>query len=480
MSKLSRRQIIGGAVTGTVAAGIGTADAAPARQQRADVCVVGAGFAGLAAAYRLKQAGLNVVVLEARRRVGGRSWSVRMKDGTFVDFGGQWVGSTQARFYALIKEMGGETYPSPGGGLTTLQRGLDSDEYHRIKDDTDMSFPGGDIYARAKKAVNDLAMTVDAQAPWTHADAAQLDATTFAAWLRQNVENDSVRKLVASEVGSVPSASPEEISMLHLGWLIHACDDINALFGPAQAERVIGGTQTVARRVADRLGSAVKLGQPVRKIEWSERGAVVRTDTLAVAARHVIVAIPPNLAGAIEYEPSLPVNRVQVTQRWPQGLVIKVAMIYPRPFWRDDGLAGVSYDHISLVGETADSSNPESVSKAGVLTGFVYSDRARKVAAMTAEARKATLLGEVARRFGPKALEPEHYHESNWSTDTWTRGCFTGFLTPGATSLFGSAVRDSVGPIHWAGSETATHWPSFIDGAIRSGEREADAIKARG
>ena len=480
MSKLSRREIVGAAVTGTIAAGIGSAEAA-SRQQRVDVCIVGAGFAGLAAAYRLKQAGLNVVVLEARKRVGGRSWSVKMKDGTFVDFGGQWVGSTQERFYALIKEMGGETYPSPGGGLVTLQRGiLNTDEYHRIRDDTDANFPGGDLYARAKKAVNDLAMTVDAQAPWTHADAARLDSTTFAEWLRQNVENESVRKLVATEVGSVPSASPEEISMLHLGWLIRACDDLNALFGPAQADRVIGGTQTVARRVADKLGNAIRLGQPVRKIEWSDRGAVVRTDRRAIAARHVIVAVPPNLAGAIEYEPSLPVNRVQVTQRWPQGLVIKVAMIYPRPFWRDDGLAGTSYDHVSIMGETADSSNPEGVSKAGVLTGFVYSDNARKVSMMTAEARKVLLLGEIAKRFGPKALEPEHYHESHWSTDTWTRGCFTGFLTPGATSLFGSAVRDPVGPIRWAGTETATHWPSFIDGAIRSGEREAEAIKARG
>ena len=117
-----------------------------------------------------------MVVLEARKRVGGRSWSVRMKDGTFVDFGGQWVGSTQERFYALIKEMGGETYPSPGGGLTTLQRGiLNTDEYHRIKDDTDASFPGGDLYAKAKKAVNDLALTIDREAPWTHPDAVRLD-----------------------------------------------------------------------------------------------------------------------------------------------------------------------------------------------------------------------------------------------------------------------------------------------------------------
>jgi monoamine oxidase len=478
MSKLSRREIVAGAVTGTIAAGIGTAEAAP-RLQRADVCIVGAGFAGLAAAYRLKQAGLNVVVLEARKRVGGRSWSVRMKDGTFVDFGGQWVGSTQERFYALIKEMGGETYLSPGAGLTTLQRGiLNTDEYHRIRDDTDASFPGGDLYAMAKKAVNDLAMTVDREAPWTHADAARLDSITFAEWLRQNVENDGVRKLVATEVGSVPSASAEEISMLHLGWLIRACDDLNALFGPAQADRVIGGTQTVARRVANKLGSAIRLGQPVRKIEWSDRGAVVRTDTLSVATRHVIVAIPPNLAGAIEYEPSLPVNRVQVTQRWPQGLVIKVAMIYPRPFWRDDGLAGTSYDHVSIMGETADSSNPESISRAGVLTGFVYSDNARTASVMAPEDRKKLFLAEIARRFGPKGLAPEYYHESNWSTDQWTRGCFTGFLTPGATALLGPAMRAPVGPIRWAGTETATHWPSFIDGAIRSGEREAAAIRA--
>ena len=119
--------------------------------------------------------------------------------------------------------------------------------------------------------------------------------------------------------------------MLHLGWLIKACDGIAQLFGDAQADRVIGGTQTVARKVAEKLGSAIRLGQPVRKIEWTDKGATVFSDELAVSARHVIVAIPPSLAGAIEYSPSLPVNRVQITQRWPQGLVIKVAMIYHAP-----------------------------------------------------------------------------------------------------------------------------------------------------
>src|SRR4051812_19559262 len=282
MSKISRRHIIGGAAAGTIAAGTGieAVQARPARgRPRADVCVVGAGYAGLAAAYRLKQAGLNVIVLEARSRVGGRSWTAPMKDGSVVEFGAEWVGGTQDRFYALIKEMGSETYSWPDDDLLTLQRGIiNTDEYHRLRDGTDTNFPGGDTYLKAKIALNDLAMTINATTPWAHPDAARLDSLTFAQYLRESVEDERVRKLLAAEVGSVPCASPEEISILHLGWLIHACDGLNVLFGPAQEDRIIGGSQIIAQRVAEKLGGAIQFGAPVRKIEWSERGATVHSD----------------------------------------------------------------------------------------------------------------------------------------------------------------------------------------------------------
>ena len=327
-----------------------------------------------------------------------------MKDGTFVDFGGQWVGSTQERFYALIKEMGGETYPSPGGGLTTLQRGIiNTDEYHRIKDDTDANFPGGDIYAKAKKAVNDLALTVDVQEPWKHPDAMRLDGLTFGEWLRQNVENESVRKLVATEVGSVPSASAEEISMLHLGWLIHACDSIDALFGPAQADRVIGGTQTVARKVAEKLGIAIRLGQPVRRdrMERQGRDRAFRRAQRRGAPRHRGDPAEPRgrdrIAPVAAGEPRADHVALAAGPRHQGGDRSTSA-----PFWRDDGLAGTSYDHVSIIGETADSRNPESVSKAGVLTGFVYADNARKVSLMAPAERKKA----VPRR-ACQALRPE-------------------------------------------------------------------------
>lgn len=479
MSKVSRRTVLGGVGT-TLLVGSGAAEAAPATgpRLRADVCIVGAGFAGLAAAYRLKQAGANVVVLEARNRVGGRSWTVGMKDGGFVDWGGQWVGSTQERFYALIKEMGCATYESPFFGKSVIRDVFDG-SYRHVDEDKEETEPGAKATKDALKKVDDVAQGVDVNTPWAHSDAARLDRLTFAEWLQQNFDDARIRQAIGAEVGSVPSASPEEISMLHLGWLIKACVSIDKLFVDAQADRVIGGTQPVAQRLAQRLGGAVRLNNPVRRIDWTDGGAVVHADQLSVAARHVIVAVPPHLAGAIEYTPSLPTNRVQVTQRWPQGLVIKVAMIYASPFWRDDGLNGVSYDPTAVLSETADSSNPPQVSRAGILTGFVYSDRAREVSLLSAEERKKVLLADVAKRFGPKALTPVSYHESNWSMQQWTRGCFTGFLTPGATMLFKAAVRDPVGPLHWAGTETSTVWPSFIDGAIRSGEREADLIRKR-
>jgi monoamine oxidase len=446
-------------------------------QLSADICVVGAGFAGLAAAWRLRQAGASVIVLEATPRVGGRSYTVRRPDGGWVDFGGQWVGSSQDRFYALIKEMGCETYPSPNFGRTLQRSIVDADRYDRLDETMNESYPGGDAIQDVYTKIDALANAVDVSAPWTHPDAERLDSITYKEWLRQNAYNDNARTFCGYEVGSVACANPEEISVLHLAWLIKACHGIDQLFVDAQADRLIGGTQPVARRLADRLKDAIRLREPVRRIAWNDQGALVQSDNIAVRARHVVIAVPPNLAGAIEYDPALPTARTQVTQRWPQGLVIKIAMVYDAPFWRDNDLSGTSFDHLAVVSETADSSNPPDHSKAGILTGFVYTDQARKFAPLPPEKRKAIALAEVAKRFGPKALTPIDYHESNWSEAPWTRGCFTGFLTPGATTLFGAAVRDPVGPLHWAGTETSTDWPSFIDGAIKSGERAAVAIR---
>jgi len=485
MSRYSRRQIVGSGSALLIGAGLkGEASGAGLRGGlHADVCIVGAGYAGLTAAYRLKQAGAKVIVLEARNRVGGRSLTAGLKGGGWVDFGGQWVGPTQDRFYALIKEMGGETYPSPSFG-EQLQRGiLNPNVFDRTDSEMTDSYPGSDLVQGGFRLVDDLAKTLDAEKPWEHRDAELLDAMTFAEWLRQNIVHENARIMVGGEVSSIACASPEEISILEIAFLVRACRNLNRLMlskGGAQQDRLIGGTQPIAMKVAQRLGAAIRLGQPVRRIKWDDKGCVVLSDEVNIAARHVIVAAPPHLAGAIEYNPSPPTDRVQVTQRWPQGLVIKVQVIYSEPYWRADGLCGASLDYGAVVSETADSGVPEQYSEKGIMTGFIFSGQARKVMSLSAAERKKLVLEEMAKRFGPKALNPIEYHEMNWSTQQWTRGCFTGFLTPGATTLFRSAVRAPVGPLHWAGTETSTAWPSFIEGAIRSGERAVKEVKASG
>jgi monoamine oxidase len=454
---------------------------APHQPATVDVCVIGAGFAGLAAAHAIRRAGRSVVVLEARDRVGGRTLTIPLRDGGWVDEGGQWVGAGHDRFYHWIRETGKTTYPSPNFG-EALVFGPARREYRRAGDDWSV-LPGMHRVEAVKKRLTAMANALDPAAPWQHADARRWDGITLAQWLAQNVKETNIREFLVGDM-SYACASPEQISLLSFLSLVRACvgfDSLNGFTDAAQQDRVVGGTQPVATRMAELLGEGtVQLRNPVRRVRWGETGATINTDTLEVQARHVIFAGPPTLMGAIEFAPSLPVARAQVTQHWPQGLVIKIAMVYDRPFWRDAGLSGMSLDYSAMVSETADSSAPPEHSASGVLTGFIYTDQARAASLMSAADRRQRVLSEMATRFGDKALTPERIIEMNWSTQVWTRGCYGGYLAPGATVAFRSAVRDPVGPLHWAGTETSPVWPTFIEGAIRSGERAAaDVLAAR-
>ncbi len=193
-------------------------------------------------------------------------------------------------------------------------------------------------------------------------------------------------------------------------------------------------------------------------------------------ARRVIVAIAPTLAGRIAYEPALPAQRDQLTQRFPQGSIIKFEAVYPTPFWRADGLNGSSYCEIPPVHFTFDNSPPGG--RPGVLLGFVAGTSARQLTVQSAASRRRAVLGVFERLFGPKAAHPRMLIEHNWSTELWTRGCYAGFLAPGVWSDYGAALRAPVDRIHWAGTETSEIFTGYMDGAVRSGERAAGEARA--
>jgi len=474
--KISRRSVISAGLTGAAVAITEPVSAliglkAAKERKTVDVCVVGAGYAGLFAAKKLIEKGKTVIVLEARDRVGGRVWTEREGQNGWIDRGGQWVGGDQTYFEDLIKEMGGKTYKSYDKGFT-LVRGVDPDNLVQTNSEW-KGVPGLPMIEDALGKLEAIYKTIPPNAPWEATAASELDSITFAEWMRRHVPNEKVRRFLDADI-SYACANPGEISMLALLAIVRQCGGFESLDVAAQDKRIIFGAQSVAITLANRLGEGiVRVKEPVRRIEWKPSGAVVFSDNVTVHAKHVIVTAPPSLAGAIEYEPSLPAARSQVTQRWPQGCVIKAAMVFDKPFWRDDHLSGGSLDWRALAIETADSSTPEEYSKHGILTAFVYTHWAQKIINLPEKEREHLILNDLVERFGKRVLKPLLYEETLWTREIWTRGCYGAFLTPGATTQFTDAIRKRVGPLHWAGTETSDKWPTFIDGALRSGERAA-------
>ncbi len=92
------------------------------------------------------------------------------------------------------------------------------------------------------------------------------------------------------------------------------------------------------------------------------------------------------------------------------------------------------------------------------------------------ELRLYLILSVFARFFGPRAADPEEYLERDWATEEWSRGCYGGRFGTGVWTGYGEALREAVGRIHWAGTETAEVWNGYMDGAVRSGERAAREV----
>ena len=441
-----------------------------------DVVVVGAGLAGLTAARDIRAAGSSVVVLEARDRVGGRTLNEPIGDGKVVEVGGQWVGPTQHRMLALTRDVGVETYPTYNEGENVMEWG---DRLVRYRGAIPRISPAvlADV-AQAQFKLDRMAKSVPLEAPWDAPKAERWDGQTFHTWMRRNVVTPGARNLMALAVEAVWAQEPADVSLLHILFYIHSAggfDDLVGTDGGAQQDRFVGGSQLVSLKLAERLGDAIRLDAAVRRIRHGDDGVVVYGDGgVEVTAGRVIVALPPTLTSRIAYDPPLPALRDQLTQRMPQGAVIKCMAVYDRPFWREHGLTGQGTSDRGPIRLTFDNSPPDGTP--GVLLGFLEGRFARELGARSFDERREAVVGTFARLFGPDAARPEHYLDRSWADEEWTRGCYGCSFTPGGWTGFGRALTPPIGPIHWAGAETATVWNGYMDGAVSSGERAAREV----
>lgn len=491
--RTNRRRFIAGAAATGAAAASSAAGPAVARtrrrrriRRREDVVVVGGGIAGLVAAREVAKTGYSIAVIEARDRVGGRMDNHPIAGGEVVDLGAEFIGPTQNHIKALIDELGIETFPTYNIGENVYF--ADGQRTTYGSDGPTGTAPPDPLavadVALVVTRLNEMSREVPVDAPWESERAREWDRQTLEDWLRENsTGNDRFMALARAATRPIFGAEPRELSLLFTLFYIAASGDeqhpgtfernFNTEDG-AQETRIEGGTQRIAIEAAKPLGRRVVLSSPVRRIVQDGRELEVHSDRYLNRAKRVIVALPPNLAARIRYEPGLPPLRDGLTQRMPLGYLIKVQAVYERPFWREAGLTGFAVSDTGPVNVTYDSS--PSSGEPGALLGFVGGDEARTFGRMPAADRRQAALESFARYFGDEASKPIDFIEANWAEEAFTRGSPVGIAPPGLLTTYGPAIREPVGRLHWTGTETGTFWAGYMDGAVRSGKRAAREV----
>lgn len=444
------------------------------------VVVVGAGLAGLTAARRLRAGGATVVVLEASDRVGGRTYSQSAGRGVF-DLGAQWIGPTQRRMHALVRELGIETFATFHEGDKILRVGDRSSTY--AGSIPKLSPVNLALLQRTISTVDRRARRIDVDEPWRSAGATKLDSQTLESWKRRQVPSRTVRAVFDVAARTVFGAEPAELSLLYFLFYVRSAGglmDLIEIEGGAQETRFALGAQQVAAALAADLGDAVVTGAPVRSIRQDRDGIVAETTPGEVwTGDRVIVAIPPALAGRIHHSPVLPGLRDELTQRFPMGATIKAHLLYGDAFWRRRGLSGEAVITGGPVSAFFDNTSADGGNGSQpALLAFVVGAAARELGRLEPEARRRRVVEAAAECFGPAARDVQDYIDRDWSADPWARGCPTAAMAPGVMGVHGPALRSPVGRIHWAGTETSPEWNGYMEGAVASGERAATEVLA--
>ncbi|MGF1471412.1 MAG: flavin monoamine oxidase family protein [Rubrobacteraceae bacterium] len=408
--------------------------------KRTKVVVVGAGLSGLVAARELARSGQEVLVLEARDRVGGRTYTVDAPGyggGVPLEMGGQWIGPAQKKVLELARDFGVETFPEGVPGRTVLYESGVRKEYEEGTEPPPFETLGTYAeVARAFRRLSDLSKSVPGEEPWRAERAAEWDSKTLESWKQENGLGPGAEFYFDLSVRSLFASEPGELSLLGvlLDLAAHGSyESLPDLEAAAEEYRFVGGAQEISKRLAEELGDRVLLSAPVSRLVQSAdgtQGVLVEFGRTTVEAEAVIVTVPPALRGHIRYEPALPAAHDGLTQRMPMGAVIKCHAVYDAPFWREDDLNGRAKSDAGPCKLTTDNSPPKG--GAGVLTGFILGRDAREWGRRPAAERRQAVLECFVRYFGDKASTPLSYEELDWSEEEYTRGGYAGAPVPRA------------------------------------------------
>lgn len=436
-----------------------------------DVVVIGAGLAGLTAARDLTGMGFDVVVLEGRDRVGGRTAPATLA-GVPVDRGASFVGPTQDAVLKLAADLGCETTPTYSHGANLIRWRGRVHRYHGTI--PKLGLIGLLDIGRIQWQFERIARGISISEPWSSPKAAKWDAISLGTWLRSVKATKGSQDLMAIMSRVTWGAEPDEVSMLHALRYVKTSGGLDRMLdtvGGAQQDHFTGGSHEMSARIAAELGGRITLGAIVSRIEWSDNAVAVHSSAGVFEARRAILAVSPAQRLDIDIAPAPPIEYQQLSQRWPLGALTKAYAAYPSAFWRSKGLSGQALSDQGPVFITFDVSPPEGTP--GILLGFTDP---RGFDALPDAERRDQALACFTALFGEEAANPIDYLDQRWGAESFAPGGPTAAVPPGSWTQFGRLLRAPVGPLHWAGTETADEWTGFMDGAVRSGQRAATEV----
>ncbi len=440
-----------------------------------DFVIIGAGYAGIAAATKLHEAKNSFVIVEARDRIGGRTNTQLLDCGATVEFGAQWIGPTQHHIWKWVKETNTETYDTFDSGKNILSWKNKISTYKG-------TIPKIDLISLidlglAIEKINKLCKKIPLEAPWTHPKAKEYDSITLYSWIEKNMFTKKAKHLFNIGVETVFAAESHEISLLHALFYCHSGENMETLISVtsgAQQTLLKGGTQGLLQKIALPFQDNIYLENPVLKIIQNENAVIVETEKLRIIAKKCISTLPPTLLNTIKFNPILPQRKAQLLQRVPMGAAMKCFCIYETPFWRNKGFSGQIVSDTSPVKVTFDCSD-KSTDK-GVLLVFVEGNNARNFIELPEIERKEKVLNELVKYFGDEAKNIIEYKDKCWTEEEFSRGCYAGNMPTGVLTQFGKSLREPFINVHFAGTETAMRWNGYMDGAIESGFRASDEV----
>jgi monoamine oxidase len=431
-----------------------------------DAIVIGGGLAGLSAARRLRAAGASVVVLEGRSRVGGRVQSLRLGSGHTIDLGAQFIGDAQRRISALVDEVGLTRVAPHAVGNDMFKLSSDGETVFRRSNGLPLSLLG-----RLDALVAMLRLSLRLRS--FRNDGERLDAVSAAQFVRQMTVTRPTADLLAAYAEGEMCASLDDVSAYELLDQVASTGDVNGEANSAQWY-LAEGTAPLADHLAAGLGDALLLNAPVTGIEAHGDWVTATAASGVYRGRHLIVTVPPQLYGRIGLLPLLPAERLPVIGDYKQGHVIKTILVFERPWWRDIGASGRAFGAGGLFNQALDSSPADG--SVGILVVFATAACALRLRHAATEGERIARAVEWLTTLSGRAIpEPLVARSVDWNADPFSLGGYASRRGIGGwratADLFTPAQR-----VHFAGTETAGAWRSFMEGALQSAERVSDEV----